>query len=110
MAGEWIQVDFGETRLVQSVGTQGRHDNDNPRLDQWVTSYKFSHSDDGSSFSYVLDSTGGDRVFTGNTDRETVVINDFDSPITARYFRLVVHTWNRAVALRWELYGCNNGK
>ena len=109
VAGEWIQVDFGTARQIQSVATQGRHEN-RPYFNNWVTSYKFSHSDDGSSFSYVLDSTGGERNFTGNTDRDTVVTNDLNPPITARYFRLVVQTWNRAIGLRWELYGCNNSK
>ena len=33
-AGQWLQIDLGEERLVTKLATQGR-----PSWDQWVTSY-----------------------------------------------------------------------
>ena len=104
--GQWIQVDFGERRRsIYSVATQGHNGQD-----EWVTSYKIGHSDDGSSFSDVLGGDGNARVFTGNTDRNTVVTHLLDAPVTARYFRLFPLSWNGAISMRWELYGCHIGK
>ena len=107
--GEWAQVDLGVARQIERVATQGRNEASYWH-NQWVTSYKIAYSDDGSTFEYILDSDGSQRVFTGNSDPETAVTNDFDSPIAARYFRLYPQTWNNHISMRWELYGCNAGK
>ena len=40
-AGEWLQVDLGEDRLLTNLSTQGR-----PSMNQWVTSYNISFSSD----------------------------------------------------------------
>ena len=40
-AGEWLQVDLGEERLLTNLSTQGR-----PSADQWVRSYNISFSSD----------------------------------------------------------------
>ena len=40
-AGEWLQVDLGEERLLTNLSTQGR-----PSEDQWVRSYNISFSSD----------------------------------------------------------------
>ena len=42
---QWLQVDFGSLRKVTAVATQGRL-----WLDQWVTSYHVSFSNDGQSW------------------------------------------------------------
>ena len=40
-AGEWLQVDLGEEKLLTNLSTQGR-----PSKDQWVRSYNISFSSD----------------------------------------------------------------
>ena len=40
-AGQWLQVDLGEVKVLTKVATQGR-----PNYDQWVTSYKIALSKD----------------------------------------------------------------
>ena len=40
-AGQWLQIDLGEERLLTNFATQGR-----PSRPQWVTSYKISFSSD----------------------------------------------------------------
>ena len=40
-AGQWLQIDLGEERLVTKLATQGRSDSA-----QWVTSYKILFSSD----------------------------------------------------------------
>lgn len=98
--GQWIAADLGAERTIQRVATQGRHN-----VDRWVTSYKFSYSLYRTSWSYVLDESGNERVFTANSDSGTVVENDFE-PVLARYVRLEPISWNLAICLRWEVYGC----
>lgn len=46
------------------------------------------------------------QVFTGNTDRDTVVFNEMFPPITARFIRFRPLSWNGDIGLRMELYGC----
>ena len=40
-AGQWLQVDLGEERLLTNLSTQGR-----PSADQWVKSYNILFSSD----------------------------------------------------------------
>ena len=45
---QWLQVDFyGRYTRVTGVATQGRNS-----IDQWVTKYKLSFSEDGEDFQY----------------------------------------------------------
>lgn len=46
------------------------------------------------------------QVFTGNTDRDTVVSRDLYPPIRARYIRFRPVTWEGHISMRVELYGC----
>ena len=100
--GEYIQADFGQLQQIQAVATQGKQ-----AFDQWVTSYKFAYSTDGVTYHYITSDDGSDRVFGGNSDRNTVVEHSFDVPIVARLVRLYPQTWNDYMALRWEVYGCS---
>ncbi|CAB4003226.1 Hypothetical predicted protein, partial [Paramuricea clavata] len=45
-------------------------------------------------------------VFSGNTDKFSMVHHDFSSPIFARYIRIQPKTWNGHISLRMELFGC----
>ena len=100
--GEWIQVDFSNRWKIHAVATQGRD-----RVNQWVTSYKLGYSDDGYTFIFIQKANDNEHIFTGNTDRDTVVTNEFDSPVIARYFRLYPQTYYGYMCMRWELYGCS---
>ena len=42
-AGQWLQIDLGEERLVTNLATQGRS---SPEFAQWVTSYTILFSSD----------------------------------------------------------------
>ena len=100
--GEYIRAKFAQPQRIQAVATQGRHD-----WDQWVTSYKFAYSTDGVTYHHVKNADGSDRVFGGNSDRNTVVEHSFDAPIVGRFFRLYPQTYYEHMSLRWELYGCS---
>jgi contactin associated protein-like 2 len=44
--------------------------------------------------------------FNGNTDRDTVVENEFQAITTAQYVRIYPTAWNEFVSMRFELGGC----
>ncbi|XP_078680123.1 uncharacterized protein LOC144915540 [Branchiostoma floridae x Branchiostoma belcheri] len=46
--------------------------------------------------------------FTGNTDNNTVVLNNFNPAIRIRYIRVVVKTYHVAAKMRIELLGCDD--
>ena len=51
------------------------------------------------------------QLFTGNDpqlDLDTVVTNEFDWPIAARFVRLNPQSWFGVVSMRWEIYGCED--
>ena len=49
------------------------------------------------------------KVFTGNTNPDTVVSHELDPPIRARYVRFRPLTWQNQISMRIELYGCAQG-
>ena len=100
----WIQADLMNNYYVSSVATHGR-----PLIDQWVTEYKLQYGMNENGLIYVENTTGATRIFTGNTDRNTVVLNTFD-PVRTRVVRLNVVAFNSHVSMRWEVYGCVAGK
>ena len=94
-------------KQIEAIATQGH-----PEYLRWVTSYKFAYSvvDDDVMYDYVMnaDDDTSERVFSGNSDGDMVVVNDVSPPIAAaRYVRLYPLTYELKVALRWEVYGCS---
>ena len=107
--GEWIQVDMQGSKVVGKVATQGRHETVYTNDFEWVTSYHLKYSLTGveQDFGYVTSSADVSVInFPGNTDRNTIVTNEFD-PITGRYIRLYPSAWNNHISMRWEVYGCD---
>ena len=49
------------------------------------------------------------KVFTANTNPDTVVSHELDPPIRARYVRFRPLTWQNHISMRIELYGCAQG-
>ena len=45
------------------------------------------------------------QVFSGNSDRNTVVRNAFHTPLVCRFVRVRPVTWHRHISVRMELYG-----
>ncbi|XP_078700024.1 uncharacterized protein LOC144926863 [Branchiostoma floridae x Branchiostoma belcheri] len=99
--GQWLQVDLGGVAKVQGVITQGR-----ANTGQWVKSYNLQFSWDETSWTTYKDSDGSDKVFTGNTDTTTEVTHVLRPPVSTRYIRFVVQTWNRHQSMRVEVLGC----
>lgn len=100
---QWIKVNCSEVIQIGAIATQGRYG-----YDQWVTSYKISYSNDDINWNYI----GGTDLasattFTGNSDRNTVVTNEFATTITAQYIRIHPVTWYSHISMRIEVYKSN---
>ena len=76
---QWLQVDLSSITVVKGIATQGRQDSD-----QWVTGYTLSYSSNGSHF----DGYEGGKIFTGNSDRDTIVKHNLLPYIIGRYIRV----------------------
>ena len=48
--------------------------------------------------------------FSGNADKDTVVKQELDPPIVARFLRIYPLEYHNYPALRLELYGCAAGQ
>ncbi|CAK8689351.1 lactadherin-like [Clavelina lepadiformis] len=105
----WVQVDLRRPTLITGVVTQGRPATPGrPDLAYWVTSYKVAYGNNTDHFQFQVIQTqnGSDLVFQGNPDHSSHVTNYFPSPVVARYFRIIVQTWNNYIALRLEYLTC----
>ena len=65
----------------------------------WVTSFYVMYTVDGSSWDYYKNK----QIFTGNTDRFTLVENEFEA-FTAVSIRIYPLTWTNLPCLRLEAY------
>jgi hypothetical protein len=91
---QWIQVTFWQPTVITAVAIQGRQD-----CDQWITRYEILYNLDGSDNTFVRHQP----EFTGNYDRNTVIINPLN--IVAKTVRLRPLAWHGHISMRWELYG-----
>ena len=57
-------------------------------------------------FSFLFFFFGLLQVFVGNTDENTIVYNEFNGSIVARYTRFQPTAWHNHISMRVELYGC----
>ena len=99
-AGEWIQLDLGETKTVVGTVIQPRGEDY-----QYVTAYTVATSLDGSSWIEVAGTYDGhgselkEHIFSGG------------AVVRARYVRIIVKTWSGHISLRADvLLGEGYGK
>uniref|UniRef100_A0A3B3ZTN9 F5/8 type C domain-containing protein n=1 Tax=Periophthalmus magnuspinnatus TaxID=409849 RepID=A0A3B3ZTN9_9GOBI len=101
---EWLQVDLGKVRRIAGVVTQGAR---SLLKQMMVTEFSVSVSQDGYSWSSVLEDSHRDKIFTGNTDSETEALTVFDYPLIGRFIRIHPLGWINDIALRLEVLGCD---
>ena len=89
----WIQLDTGALRGIRGVITQGII---YESLPEYVESFTVQASVDGVSWSDVDDGA----IFTGNSDGEHHLVNDFATILYARYVKIVPETWEGWPSLR----------
>jgi len=96
---QWLKVDLGKTKRIRAIATQGRD-----VFHEHVKEYKLAFSNDGSNFR-IYQENGKEKVFTGNCDHFTPVLNTFN-PVTARYVKIIVVKASYP-CMRVEFYGCD---
>ncbi|PFX15365.1 G-protein coupled receptor GRL101 [Stylophora pistillata] len=103
---QWLQIDLRSLFVtVTGVATQGR--SGWRRNWQWVTHYMLQFCDDGENFTFFKELGKSEaKNFSGNSDSNTVVHNDLNPPIRARYVRFLPQSWHKHISMRVELYGC----
>ncbi|XP_013365450.1 PREDICTED: coagulation factor VIII isoform X3 [Chinchilla lanigera] len=99
---EWLQVDFQKTIKVTGIITQGVK---SFLTSMFVKEFLISSSQDGHHWTLFLQN-GKIKVFQGNKDSFTPVVNSLDPPLMTRYLRIHPQSWAHQIALRLEVLGC----
>ncbi|XP_019640573.1 PREDICTED: uncharacterized protein LOC109482333 [Branchiostoma belcheri] len=99
---DWLQVDMLERTSITGIQTQGHR---YFGRSYYVTSYKLIYSNDGINWN-IFQENGSDKIFEGNSNGDGVKTNYIDPPIVTRFIRLMPVTWERVIAFRLELLGC----
>ena len=81
---------------VKAIETQGRTDG----YEQWVSEYKVKYTKDGVNWHWADD----ERLFEGNSDQETKVLNKIDQPFKALAVRICPTQWNSHISMKAEVY------
>jgi len=102
---QWLQIDLGEITAVTKVATQGRYSSPDR-----ARTYTLSYSVDGMHWTGYKQ-RASEKVFAGNTDRNTVITHSLRPHIDARFIRFHPKTRNHnGPCMRVELYGCRKVK
>ncbi|KAL6266408.1 hypothetical protein P5V15_003260 [Pogonomyrmex californicus] len=100
-ANQWLNIEFAKPEPIYGVILQGAVSED-----KFVTSYRVLFSEDGQTFSYVLDQEQQPRVFRGPVDKVQSIKQTFYRPIEAKVIRINPLTWHNGIAIKVELLGC----
>jgi hypothetical protein len=103
---DWLRVDLGQPRVLTSIATRGA-----VCCAEWVTQYRVAYSPSrtmtpGSTWTDYIEN-GLPKTFDGNFDQNTLVMNQFDEPFSARYVQLTAVAVNAWFSIRIELYTCS---
>ncbi|XP_038604064.1 coagulation factor VIII [Tachyglossus aculeatus] len=100
---EWLQVDFKKTMRVTGIATQGAKV---MLTKMYVKEFTVSSSQDGKHWTLLLQDDRP-KIFQGNRDHDTPVVNSVDPPLFVRYLRIHPYSWEKDIALRTEFLGCD---
>ncbi|XP_066275063.1 lactadherin-like [Branchiostoma lanceolatum] len=96
---DFLAVDLQYNRYIYAIQTQGQGDG-------YVSTYRIGYQTDNSSALIFYSENGGSaKIFSGNSDNETIVQQNFNPYIYARYFLVNPQSFVGAPRLRIELLG-----
>ncbi|KAM9337830.1 adipocyte enhancer-binding protein 1 [Symphorus nematophorus] len=98
----WFEVDARREVEFTGVITQGRN---SELLEDFMSSYFVAFSNDTRDWTTLHDGYA-EWLFYGNVDKDTPVMNQFSSPVVARYIRILPQSWNGSLCLRAEILAC----
>jgi hypothetical protein len=90
---QWIQVDFGEKKLIEKVFIQGRYNRA-----QWVTKFRIQVSPDGKKFEEI------GAEYEGSVDQQTIVEVALSPRPVARFVRIVPVEWHEHISMRFDVH------
>eukprot|EP00397_Hematodinium_sp_SG-2012_P046702 GEMP01052866.1.p1 GENE.GEMP01052866.1~~GEMP01052866.1.p1 ORF type:complete len:350 (+),score=29.08 GEMP01052866.1:61-1050(+) len=90
-----MTIDLGKKMEVYGTVVQGRHDT----TSQWVSQYKVQYSSNRFDWVTIQDTFYGARSDNNNT-------NYFQSPVQARYVKLIVKKWYGHISMRAGVIAC----
>lgn len=93
-ANQFLEMDAGSNVLIRGVVTQGLG-----QTAQQVTEFTVSYSMDRKTFHPL------DTLFTYDFERAQMAV-DFESPVYARYIRVIPTKWSGAIAMKAGLRKC----
>ncbi|CAH1259007.1 MATN2 [Branchiostoma lanceolatum] len=102
-ANQWLLFDLGQRSTVGVIRTRGRHA---AVANHWVTSYSISYGNSSGDEMDYKDANGNTVVFTGNSDRDSLVthvLGDYSGPFHARYVKFHPITWNLWISMRADI-------
>ncbi|XP_019641847.1 PREDICTED: uncharacterized protein LOC109483295 [Branchiostoma belcheri] len=100
---QWLMFDLGQRSTVGVIRTQGRQ---SPTANDWVTSYSVSYGNSSGDDMWYKDANGDTIVFTGNSDRDSLVthvLTDYSGPVHARYVKFHPVTWYGWIGMRADI-------
>ncbi|XP_066298007.1 mucin-2-like isoform X3 [Branchiostoma lanceolatum] len=98
---QFLAVDLQYPHCIFGIQTQGQGEG-------YVESYRVIYQQDNTSSLILYSADGGSaKIFTGNSDNETIVQQNFTSCIYARYILINPQSFVGAPRLRIELLGCD---
>ncbi|XP_027046414.1 uncharacterized protein LOC113674139 [Pocillopora damicornis] len=99
---QWFKVNFGYVTRFKGIATQGRQD-----ANQWVKTYIVRYSGDGVSYVPYAENRRI-KVFSGNSDRHSIVFHRFLKSFTAAFVKIHPKSWYSWISMRVELFGCTS--
>eukprot|EP00794_Sanderia_malayensis_P008093 gene8093-8960_t len=100
-ANEYIQIDFGKTITMTGIAVQG-----NPTASSWVKDFYVEYGITETSLAAYTEK-GVNKLFVGNANQSTIVVNWFQVRLKARYVRVKPNTFNGNKCMRFEIIGCD---
>uniref|UniRef100_A0A8C3HC73 F5/8 type C domain-containing protein n=1 Tax=Chrysemys picta bellii TaxID=8478 RepID=A0A8C3HC73_CHRPI len=97
---QWLQIDLLKAKKITAITTQGCK---SMSTEQFVKTYAILYS----NFFSLIHCFVYFQVFVGNENSSGQVKHFLNPPIFSRFIRIVPKTWNRSIALRVELFGCD---
>ncbi|XP_048578745.1 uncharacterized protein LOC5515625 [Nematostella vectensis] len=96
----FLQMDLGEPTVVSGIATKGMSET-------WCTGYYLSYSRDGLEWTEYK-ASGIRKVFVGNTDESSLVVQPLNPSLETRFVRLHPLTSSSplTVCVKVELFGC----
>ncbi|KAL9970473.1 hypothetical protein ACROYT_G022851 [Oculina patagonica] len=95
---DYLQVDMGAVSSVCAVATQGANG-----ANEWTTSYKLRLSRNEVTW-HTYKENNVEKVFSGNSDRNSIVKHSLSTDVKARFVRFYPVTYNSWSTLRVEIF------